>query len=130
MPHHTDTVGAITEIKAKEAALHRKLGRLKQDKLRLAQKTLLTCRECRRRSPLSSWSFIQGHYYVPPEGCTGGAYWTVTEHPLCHLRCSRCRKLNYIYIHPNKNVVLHFIDELKPFDWKKIFKAVEDAYER
>ena len=68
------------------------------------------CAKCEEFSPLFTWTFIQGRYYVEPTGCTGGDYWLNSEMNVCHLRCPACGYYNYLYL---REVLVKFIKNTK-----------------
>jgi len=62
----------------------------------LPEKMLLFCKGCKRRSILSRWTLIVEHYYVPPRGCTEGAYWSESRSS-SRIRCPRCGHETRLY---------------------------------
>lgn len=68
----------------------------------IVKRTRLACVNCAKTSKLSSWDFVQGHWYESPWGCMGGDTWHVSKTEVCHIACPHCRKMNYIYNHPDR----------------------------
>ena len=59
------------------------------------KKKLVLCEHCEKRTRLDSLIFVQQHYYEPPTGCTGGAYW-VKDNNSSYFICPKCESENRI----------------------------------
>lgn len=80
--------------------------------------SFLTCLSCKKKSKVSTITLIQTHWYVAPQGCTGGDYWNAGEK---QYNCPKCGHRNRDYNHPE------FKEASKHED---AFKCVEKEYAR
>lgn len=94
-----------TQSIAKQIEFHLgEVKRLRELEKQLAAERFVQCGECKKRSKIKSVVFIQTHWYVPPRGCTEGAYWNPGEGqficPKCGIRnrllSDESKKLNEI----------------------------------
>ena len=113
------------------AVVQKKLDRLKNERdqargeqLDIIKRSLIQCTKCRKKSRLSSWTFIQGRYYVEPYSCTGGAYWLNSETYLCHIVCPKCDEEIYLCNYPQRDSIVNFIDS-HFFSKSELFQKVE-----
>jgi ribosomal protein S27AE len=114
----TATQHALAALKANEAELYKR-------QLAAIRRKFLRCSRCKKNSRLSSWSFIQGMYYVEPFSCTGGDYWLNSRTDSCHIICPKCGHDNYIYTHPDKDRIVELLDKkLNPHSKADAFKSV------
>src|SRR3989344_5523989 len=120
-------MSALTKINKLLAEQERIKSDLTDRLLAALRRTFLRCSECGRESQVSSWVFIQDHWYVPPSGCTEGAYWKSRKANTCHLRCPKCGQENYICHHPQIDKILmlaeHWVGK------QGIFKQVKERYQ-
>ncbi|CAN5117554.1 hypothetical protein BH11PAT3_BH11PAT3_2380 [soil metagenome] len=93
----------------------------------VARASEFACVYCKKASPLSLWSFVQSRWYTPPSGCTDGAYWNDTEPKCCHIMCPHCTKQNYLYVHPQLEEILLYMETAK-ISAEKIFSKVFSSY--
>jgi hypothetical protein len=77
------------------------------------------CSACKKRSALHRYTFIQGQYYVRPSGHTGGDYYSNNETECCHLACPECKERNYLYNHPDRDLIVPLIKRIP--DRQKLF---------
>jgi len=70
---------------------------------------------CEKRNQIKSTTYIQKWWYVPPSGCTEGAYWAESEGQWL---CKHCGHINRLI----------FEDEIFA-KLKKLFKEVVDKYD-
>lgn len=81
------------------------LAKLIQRRLDFVRSYLIECVRCHNKNALSSWSFLQASFYVPPRGCNEGDYWVNSEVKVCHIVCPACGHENYIYNHPERATI-------------------------
>lgn len=62
----------------------------------LVKKYKIRCGKCGQRSMLSEWVFRQAIWYVPPRGCTEGAYWK-NDDPQSRFVCPECDAAYRVY---------------------------------
>lgn len=117
------------------AVAERKLENLEQrhrhaldEKLQAIRRSVITCAKCKQGSQISSWIFIQNHYYVEPYSCTGGAYWIASETEVCHIICPKCGTRHYIYNDLQRDKIVQLVDDGKFFK-NDIFDKVEDEHD-
>jgi len=112
------------ELNELDEAFQKKRKELIGKKLALAKKVLIKCQSCKKNIQLGKWIFRQDMWYEYPRGCNEGDHWHQTETNMCHLKCPKCGKLNYIYNHPQNKEILALADNLK---WGKedVFFAIE-----
>jgi hypothetical protein len=56
--------------------------------------TLLNGGGCGRKIKIKNLVIFRSEYYVSPYGCTGGAYWTISNN--VEFLCPKCGDVNYI----------------------------------
>jgi hypothetical protein len=118
-----DREKAFARIERRIEKLEQEIIDLQNKKLEIIKAAYITCKKCNKKSRLGSWSFIQNMWYVPPYSCTGGDYWNNHETKTCHLVCPKCEAENYIYNHPQKELILELTDGNK-FSKAEIFAKV------
>lgn len=64
---------------------------IKEELDRVRANKTIQCLGCGKRSPISKWTFIQQHHYIPPSGCMEGAYWVHSNEVL--IGCPKCQSL-------------------------------------
>jgi hypothetical protein len=119
----------IRETQEKLDRLDEKRAELSKQKLEAIQAVPIACIACKQYTSLGDWIFIQKLWWVPPSGCTEGAYWKNHQTHTCDLRCPQCSYENYIYNHPQKAKIVELVDH-HGFYEKKIFKNVEERFEK
>ncbi len=101
----TKLQSAELKIKKAEAALEKALTK----KNAALKDATAKCRFCGKRSKLSSIDLIQTHYYIPPSGCSDGAYWTPSElNWMCPKCKARCRDQDFCSPLPEDSEWEHF----------------------
>ena len=91
------------------------------------ERMLLHCGGCKRRSKLSRWTLIVENYYVPPSGCTEGAYWTNSRSSSA-VRCPRCGYENRLY--DGLGVFSEAeCERLFLCSWREQFRQVEERFD-
>jgi len=80
--------------------------------------SFLTCRSCKKKSKVSTIVLIQTHWYVAPQGCTGGDYWNAGEK---QYNCPKCG-------HRNRDLNNEGFKEASRHE--DAFKCVEKEYAR
>ncbi|MBI1957508.1 MAG: hypothetical protein HYS44_03590 [Candidatus Niyogibacteria bacterium] len=121
---------AIAKIDQAITGHEGEIRRLQKQKHAALRRTLITCEYCKKASPLSSWGFIQDHFYVAPYSCTEGDYWGETDVECCHLICPKCSQENYIYNHPQRKKIVRLTKQIPSFEWDQLFREVRERHER
>lgn len=88
-----------------------------------------TCQGCKTVSELHTTAFIQDHWYTSPSSCNDGDRWNRNETKSCHILCLTCRHSNYLYNHPDRDVLVQMIDDLG-LSKNRIFDRVFESYDR
>lgn len=84
----------MSKIKEAEKIVKIMLSQLSEaqsDLIKVAGECTIQCLLCKKRSKVKSITIIQTHWYMPPSGCTGGAYWNAGE---LEFDCPKCGKHN------------------------------------
>ncbi len=116
----------LEEFHRKEADINRKIDE------RNGNKTL-HCGGCNKYHRIKDLTLIQTHFYVPPYGCTEGAYWSEGE---MRFVCSETKIENRLLFDNNdidwkdrekyeKNPKMQF-----ERNYKRLFKKIIDTYDR
>ncbi len=87
----------LTEIDERIQALYKKQESLKKQ-------TRITCPTCHKRTQVTKATVIRDHYYIPPSGCTEGAYWTTSGE--FYYYCNHCNATTRAWQH-------------RPYNWDK-----------
>jgi len=113
----TDAIDA--EIKN----LENKISAKNKQRDKLLSNSKLTCRDnypygkgCGLKTKLNNLTYIITHYYIPPRGCSGGAYYAEGEG---NWVCSHCNHRNRM-IDDSEKVLENF---------KHLFMKVEEEYD-
>ena len=101
--------------------------------VKVVRELAVPCSECKKRSPLHLWIFIQNRYYVPPSGCTEGAYWVDSLFQHCHLVCPTCSHRNRIDFRPDMEPLLeirkmHYFSDTELFDPKIVVESDPQSF--
>lgn len=83
-------------------------------KISLVKRFVIVCEECKKRSTLAQWWFVQDYWYTRPSGCTEGDYWNSSKLEDCHIICPnpQCRNMARIYDHTQKAPLLERIQSV------------------
>ncbi len=92
-----------------------------------ARRSFILCIHCNKKSVLSSWTFIQNHWYEKPHGCLGGDNWWSSKKECCHISCPKCEKQNYLYNHPQKEKIVKILNDFR-FNEEELFLMVYDEH--
>lgn len=85
---------------------------------------------CGKMHRIKDCVVIQDHYYVPPSGCTDGAYWTPTElQIICPDTDNKNRLLFNIDCTSQHHFEYNASDQFKLM-YKHLFKEVIDDYKK
>lgn len=115
------------ELKEKEKHFRETRQGIIDRKIAVIRRYAIVCVHCKKQSVLSRWIFLQDFWYTQPSGCTEGDYWNKTESECCHIFCPQCEKLNYIYNHPQKALLLERIDD-RDIGKEKLFAEVWEQH--
>ena len=92
----------------------------------------IACESCDKSHPIQSLTLIQTHWYTPPHGCTGGAYWNEGEMKFI---CPETRVINRLlfdnYDVPGIERNKYGNDPEAQFKrkYRQLFKEVLESYE-
>lgn len=121
---------ALKRVERQMQVLKKKEDKLREDKLKILKRKLVQCVECGKNSCLSAWTFIQGHWYVTPRGCTEGGYWDLHTTDNCFMVCPICNAEVRILDHPERDAIVYLLDVVgQSFGKKDIFKKVEERHQ-
>lgn len=82
-------INKVEEIDGQIAAL-------RERREQILRSRSIKCPKCERRTLLKNATVIRTFSYVPPYGCTGGAYWAADGEYQYY--CSKCDQFNRAYV--------------------------------
>lgn len=79
----------------------------------------ITCPECKHKTRVANATVIRDWYYIPPSGCTEGAYWTFDDTEYFYF-CHNCKKCTRTFIHRHYDYDKKgYVNEEKPKNNKR-----------
>ena len=88
---------------------------LRDKRTALYQSELIACTDncfgkgCGKKTKIKDLSYIQTHYYVPPSGCTDGAFWAEGDGQFV---CPKCDHVNRLYDRPELRALRSYFKEI------------------
>lgn len=120
------------------ASLRSQLKKIEQQKAELLKKAdeakskaRIKCASCGKMHMIKTLDAIQAHSYVPPSGCTDGAYWVDAE---MQFICPKTEVVNRLLIFNHdvpweeRNKYENDPEEQFKRMYKKLFRSVKDTY--
>lgn len=114
----------IDDIELQIKEVEDKLDLLFKERDLLLARTLLQCMYCNQKHMIKDLTYIQGHWYTSPSGCTEGDYWNEDTTEFSFI-CPNCKERNRCFSFAN------FQDKrVEAIKFKRLFKNVKDVYSR
>lgn len=85
----------LEKINRKIELLESQISELEEERKIAISHKMIGCPSCKKDSQLKSWVLIKDHHYIPPRGCSEGAFW-ISSHEY-HLVCPKCQRLGRTY---------------------------------
>ncbi|HXK37826.1 MAG TPA: hypothetical protein VJ579_02060 [Candidatus Paceibacterota bacterium] len=122
----TDTLNRILRITTASGDTPQEMrSNLHSQKLAIAKECTVHCVQCSQCFTLGSADFVQDHFYSGPLPTSTRGRWHPSEPQTCSLRCPHCAQLNYIYTHPESQLIIVLVVHLG-FTITEIFKSILD----